>query len=52
MAKRKKVRKTTPEDRARWQANHDRLERVLERRLAEEGVTRAEAIARLDAYRA
>ena len=52
MAKRKKVRKTTPEERARWQANHQRLERVLDRRLADEGVTRAEAIARLDKFRA
>lgn len=51
MAK-KKIRKTTPEERARWQANHARLERVLERRLTQEGVTRAKAIARLDKFRA
>lgn len=51
MAKRK-IRKTTAEERARWQATHERLERVLQRRLAEEGVTRAEAIARLDKFRA
>jgi hypothetical protein len=44
---RKGWRKTTPEERARWLANHERLERVLARRLAREGVTREEAIRRL-----
>jgi hypothetical protein len=48
MAKRKRIRKTTSEEWARWRKNHERLERIIERRLAEEGVTRAEAIARLN----
>ena len=42
MAK-KRRRKETPEERAeerRWQENHDRLLGVLERRLAQEGVTK------------
>jgi hypothetical protein len=51
MAKKRKWTRTTPEERASWQANQNRLERLLERRLAEEGVTRAEAIARLDKFR-
>jgi hypothetical protein len=50
MAK-KRRKKETPEERAaeraRWQENHDRLLGVLERRLAQEGVTREEAIRRL-----
>ena len=37
-------KKTTPEERARWLANHQRLERLLARRLAHEGVSREEAI--------
>jgi hypothetical protein len=50
--KKKKIQKTTPEERARWQENQDRLERIIARRLAEEGVTREEAIARLSNPRA
>jgi hypothetical protein len=48
MAKKKKIQKTTPEQEAKWRENHERLERIIARRLAEEGVTRAEAIARLN----
>jgi hypothetical protein len=48
MAKKKRTPKRTPEEKARWRENHERLERIIERRLAEEGVTRAEAIARLN----
>ena len=33
MAKRK-IPKRTPEDRAKWQENHERLQRIIERRLA------------------
>jgi hypothetical protein len=39
MAKRK-IPKRTPEDRAKWQENHDRLQRIIERRLAEEEAAR------------
>jgi hypothetical protein len=46
MAK-KAWRKTTPEERMRWRANHERLERVLARRLARERVTREQAISGL-----
>jgi len=42
-------KKETPEERAQWQKNHDRLQRVLERRLAQEGVTKEEALRRLRA---
>jgi hypothetical protein len=40
-------KRTTPEERARWLANHQRLERLLTQRLAREGVTREEAASRL-----
>jgi hypothetical protein len=40
-------KKTTPQERARWLANHQRLERLLARRLTHEGVSREEAIRRL-----
>jgi hypothetical protein len=40
-------KKETPEERAQWQKNHDRLRCVLERRLAQEGVTKEEALRRL-----
>jgi hypothetical protein len=43
----KKRKKTTPEDRARWQRNQDRLQRIIDRRLAEEGVTKEESLRRL-----
>jgi hypothetical protein len=33
---RRGVRKTTPEERRRWQENQDRLLRIIERRQAEE----------------
>jgi len=39
--------KETPEERAEWQKNHDRLQRLLEKRLAQEGVTKEEALSRL-----
>ena len=42
-----KRKKTTPEDRARWQRNQDRLQRIIDRRLAEEGITKEEALRRL-----
>ena len=41
MAK-KGYRKTTPEERARWRENQQRLERLLEKALAELGTTRDE----------
>jgi hypothetical protein len=44
---RKGYRKTTPEERARWRQNQERLERLLERRLAQEGATKEEALRRL-----
>ncbi len=40
-------KRTTPEERAGWLANHQRLERLLARRLAREGVSPEEAIRRL-----
>jgi hypothetical protein len=43
----KRSKRTDPEFEARWQRNQDRLERVLERRLAQEGVTKEEALRRL-----
>ena len=36
---RKKIEKTTPEDRAKWRENHERLERIIERRLAEQAAS-------------
>ena len=51
MKKRKKSA-ISPEQEAKWRENHERLERIIARRLAEEGVTRAEAIARLSNPRA
>ena len=38
----KGYRKRTPEERARWRENQARLERVIERALAELGTTRQE----------
>jgi hypothetical protein len=35
-------KKTTPEQRAEWQRNEERLREVLERRLEKDGVTREE----------
>ncbi len=40
-------KKETPEERAEWQKNHDRLQRLLEKRLVQEGVTKEEALGRL-----
>jgi hypothetical protein len=37
----RKYQKTTPEEKARWRENQRRLERIIERRLAEEEATRA-----------
>jgi hypothetical protein len=39
--------KRTPEERARWRRNQERLERVLEKALAELGTTRAELHAKV-----
>jgi hypothetical protein len=39
--------KRTPEERARWRENQERLERVLERALAELGTTRDELHAKV-----
>jgi hypothetical protein len=44
---RKDWKKETPEERARWHRNHERLRRLLEQRLAREGVTKEEALRRL-----
>ena len=46
MAK-KRRRRTDPEFEARWQRNHDRLRELIDRRLAQEGATREEALRRL-----
>ena len=46
MAK-KGFRKTTPKERARWRENQERLERVLEKALAELGITREELHAKV-----
>ena len=46
MAK-KSYRKMTPVERARQQANQERLEQVIARRLERDGLTRAEIWARL-----
>ena len=40
-------KKETPEERDQWQSNHDRLQRLLEKRLEQEGVTKEEALRRL-----
>jgi len=39
--------KRTPEERARWRENQERLERVLQQALAELGTTRDELHAKL-----
>jgi hypothetical protein len=41
MAK-KRIRKTTPEERARWEQNQRRLEEVIRQRLERDGTTREE----------
>jgi len=35
-------KKETPEERAEWQRNHDQLQRLFEKRLEQEGVTKEE----------
>ena len=37
----KKVTKRTPEEKAKWHENQARLERIIDRRLAEEGAAQA-----------
>ena len=39
--------KRTPEERASWRPNQERLVRLLERRLEQEGATKEEALERL-----
>ncbi len=46
MAKRKR-KKTTPEEWARWDENQRRLEELIERRLVRDGTTREEIRRRL-----
>src|SRR2546426_593069 len=43
----KRRKRTDPEFEAQWQRNHDRLQRLLEKRLAQEGVTKEQALQRL-----
>jgi len=43
----KRRKKTDSEFEAQWQRNHDRLQRLLEKRLAREGITKEEALRRL-----
>ena len=43
----KGYRKRTPEERARWRENQQRLERLLEKALAELGMTRDELQAKV-----
>jgi hypothetical protein len=43
----KRYRKTTPEERARWRENQDRLEKVIERALEDLGTTREEIVRQL-----
>jgi hypothetical protein len=40
-------RKRTPEERARWRENQERLLRLAQRRLIEEGATKEQALQRL-----
>ena len=37
-----KIKKTTPEEKARWQENRERLQRLLERRLERERAAEAD----------
>jgi hypothetical protein len=46
MAK-KDSRKRTPEERARWRENQERLLRLAERRLVQEDATKEQALQRL-----
>jgi hypothetical protein len=43
----KKRLRRTPEERARWRENHERLARLLERRLERDGITKEQALQRL-----
>ena len=45
--RRRAIRKTTPEERARWRENQERLERLLQKALAELGTTRDELHAKV-----
>jgi len=51
MGKKRKRASETPEERQRWLENQRRLEDIIERRLAQEGVTREEALRRLESPR-
>jgi hypothetical protein len=51
VAKRKRSWEETPEERRRQLENQKRLDELIERRLAREGITRDEAWARLEARR-
>ncbi len=51
MAKRKRGWEETPEERRRQLENQKRLDELIDRRLAQEGITRDEARARLEALR-
>jgi hypothetical protein len=43
----KRRKRADPEFEAQWQRNHDRLQRLLEKRLTREGITKEEALRRL-----
>jgi hypothetical protein len=43
-----KYRKTTPEERARWRENEERMTRILERITRDEGITREDALRALE----
>jgi hypothetical protein len=47
MAQKKRRRKTSPEERARWAENQRRLEALIEKRLERDGTTREEIRRRL-----
>jgi hypothetical protein len=43
----KKSLRRTPEERARWRENHERLARLLDLRLKRDGITKEQALDRL-----
>lgn len=43
-----RYRKTTPEERARFRENEERMARILERITREEGITREQALRQLE----
>lgn len=47
MAQKKRRRKTTPEERARWAENQRRLEEVIQKRLSRDGTAREEIFRQL-----